>query len=115
MSDNCQKKVLMSGNQAMAEAAVRAGCRFYAGYPITPQNELTAYMAKRMPEVGGTFLCVFTLFASRERQQGRQRGYDGTFRHVHPFFPQHFLYFFPLPHGQASFRPTEASYKIPLS
>lgn len=47
---------LMRGNEAIAEAAIRAGCRFYTGYPITPQNELFEYMAKRMPEVGGTFL-----------------------------------------------------------
>lgn len=50
------KKILMCGNEVIAEAAIRAGCRFYAGYPITPQNELPAYMARRMPEVGGTFI-----------------------------------------------------------
>jgi len=50
------KKILMSGNEAFAEGAIRAGCRFYAGYPITPQNELTAYMAQHMPVVGGTFI-----------------------------------------------------------
>ena len=49
-------KVLMKGNEAIAEAAIRAGCRFYFGYPITPQTELAAYMAKRMPKIGGTFL-----------------------------------------------------------
>ncbi|WKV08047.1 3-methyl-2-oxobutanoate dehydrogenase subunit VorB [Thermoanaerobacterium sp. CMT5567-10] len=49
-------KVLMKGNEALAEAAIQAGCRHYFGYPITPQNEVTAYMAKRMPEVGGVFL-----------------------------------------------------------
>jgi 2-oxoglutarate ferredoxin oxidoreductase subunit alpha len=49
-------KVLMKGNEAIAEAAIRAGCRYYFGYPITPQNEIPAYMAKRMPRVGGTFL-----------------------------------------------------------
>ena len=48
--------VLMKGNDAMAEAAIIAGCRHYFGYPITPQNEVPAYMARRMPEVGGTFL-----------------------------------------------------------
>jgi 2-oxoglutarate ferredoxin oxidoreductase subunit alpha len=42
------KKILISGNEAIGEAAIQAGCAFYAGYPITPQNELTAYMAKRM-------------------------------------------------------------------
>ncbi len=50
------KKVLMSGNEAMAEAAILAGCKFYAGYPITPQNELTAYMAKRMHEEERSFV-----------------------------------------------------------
>ena len=51
-----EKKALMKGNEAIGEAAVRAGCRFYFAYPITPQNEIPAYMAKRLPEVGGTFL-----------------------------------------------------------
>ena len=50
------RKVLMSGNEALACGAIQAGCHFYAGYPITPQNELTAYMARRMPEVGGVFI-----------------------------------------------------------
>ena len=49
-------RVLMCGNEAMAEGAIQAGCRFYAGYPITPQNEIPAYMAKRMPESGGVFI-----------------------------------------------------------
>ena len=47
---------LMRGNEAVAEGAIRAGCRFYTGYPITPQNELFEYMAKRMPQAEGTFL-----------------------------------------------------------
>ena len=51
-----QEKVLMKGNEAIAEAAIRAGCRHYFGYPITPQTEIAAYMAKRMPKIGGTFL-----------------------------------------------------------
>jgi 2-oxoglutarate ferredoxin oxidoreductase subunit alpha len=46
----------MSGNDAMGEAAIRAGVRLYAGYPITPQNELTAYMAEHLPLRGGVFL-----------------------------------------------------------
>ena len=50
------EKYLMKGNEAIAEAAIQAGCRFYFGYPITPQTELAAYMAKRMPKVGGVFL-----------------------------------------------------------
>jgi 2-oxoglutarate/2-oxoacid ferredoxin oxidoreductase subunit alpha len=48
--------LLMTGNEAMAESAVRSGCQFYAGYPITPQNELTAYMAKRMPQDKKVFI-----------------------------------------------------------
>lgn len=51
-----KKKILMKGNEAAAEAAVIAGCRYYFGYPITPQNEIPEYMAKRLPEVGGTFI-----------------------------------------------------------
>ena len=50
------EKVLMKGNEALAEAAIAAGCRHYFGYPITPQTEVAAYMAKRMPKIGGTFL-----------------------------------------------------------
>ncbi len=50
------EKVLMKGNEALAEAAIRAGCHHFFGYPITPQTELAAYMAKRMPQVGGTYL-----------------------------------------------------------
>lgn len=49
-------RVLMKGSEAIAEAAVQAGCRFFFGYPITPQNQIPEYMSKRMPEVGGTFL-----------------------------------------------------------
>lgn len=49
-------KVLMKGNEVIAEAAVHSGCKFFFGYPITPQSELVAYMAKRLPEVGGLFL-----------------------------------------------------------
>jgi len=49
-------KVLMKGNEAIAEAAILAGCRHYFGYPITPQTEIAAYMAKRMPKIGGCFL-----------------------------------------------------------
>jgi 2-oxoglutarate ferredoxin oxidoreductase subunit alpha len=51
-----KNKILMTGNEAMAESAVRSGCQLYAGYPITPQNELTAYMAKRMPEKKRIFI-----------------------------------------------------------
>ena len=50
------KKVLMKGNEAIGEAAIRAGCRYYFAYPITPQNEIPAYMAKRLPEEKGCFL-----------------------------------------------------------
>ena len=49
-------KVFLKGNEAIAEAAVRAGCRFFAGYPITPQNEIPEYLSWRLPEVGGVFV-----------------------------------------------------------
>ena len=48
--------VLMKGNEALAEAAIRSGCKYYFGYPITPQTEVAAYMAKMMPKRGGVFL-----------------------------------------------------------
>lgn len=49
-------KKMMKGNEAIAEAAIMAGCRFFFGYPITPQNQIPEYMSARMPEVGGCFL-----------------------------------------------------------
>ena len=51
-----EEKVLMKGNEALAESAIRSGCRFFFGYPITPQTELAAYMSKQMPKRGGTYL-----------------------------------------------------------
>lgn len=50
------EKKLMKGNEAIAEAAIRGGCRFFAGYPITPQNEIPEYMSWRLAEVGGAFV-----------------------------------------------------------
>jgi TPP-dependent indolepyruvate ferredoxin oxidoreductase alpha subunit len=48
-------KVLMKGNEAIGEAAIRAGCLNYFAYPITPQSEVAEYLSARMPEVGGVF------------------------------------------------------------
>ncbi|MGI6688595.1 MAG: 3-methyl-2-oxobutanoate dehydrogenase subunit VorB [Christensenellales bacterium] len=50
------QKELWKGNEAIAEAAIRAGCKAYFGYPITPQNEIPEYMSRRMPEAGGVFV-----------------------------------------------------------
>ena len=50
------KKIFMKGNEVIAEAAIQAGCRFYAGYPITPQNEIPEYMSWRMEDAGGVFI-----------------------------------------------------------
>ena len=50
------EKVLMKGNEAIGEAAIRAGCLYFFGYPITPQSEVPEYLAKRLPEVGGQFV-----------------------------------------------------------
>lgn len=50
------EKFLMKGNEALAEAAIRNGCKHFFGYPITPQTEVAAYMAKRLPKIGGTYL-----------------------------------------------------------
>ena len=50
------EKMLMNGSHTVGEAAVRAGCRYYFGYPITPQNELPEYLSARLPDVGGAFI-----------------------------------------------------------
>ena len=50
------KRLLMKGTEAIAESAIQAGCRYFFGYPITPQNEIPEYMSKRLPEVGGVYL-----------------------------------------------------------
>jgi 2-oxoglutarate/2-oxoacid ferredoxin oxidoreductase subunit alpha len=57
-------KILLKGNEAVAEAAVRCGCRYYFGYPITPQNEIPEYMSWRLPEVGGVFVQAESELAS---------------------------------------------------
>ncbi len=49
-------KILMKGNEALAEAAIRAGCRCFFGYPITPQTQVAEYMSKRLPKIGGVYL-----------------------------------------------------------
>lgn len=58
------KKTLMTGNEAIAEAAVQAGCRHFFGYPITPQSEIPEYLSWRLPEVGGCFLQAESEIAS---------------------------------------------------
>ena len=55
---------LVQGNEAVAMGAIEAGCRFYFGYPITPQNEIPEYMAAHLPEIGGTFLQAESEIAS---------------------------------------------------
>ena len=51
------QKMLMKGNEAIAEAAIQAGCRFFFGYPITPQNQIPEYMSKRMPKMRAAASC----------------------------------------------------------
>ncbi len=64
------ERVLMKGNEALAEAAIRAGCRHFFGYPITPQTELAAYMAKKMPKIGGVYLQAESEVAAVNMVQG---------------------------------------------
>jgi 2-oxoglutarate/2-oxoacid ferredoxin oxidoreductase subunit alpha len=58
------ERKLMKGNEALALAAIRAGCRYYFGYPITPQNEITEYMSRELPKVGGSFIQAESELAS---------------------------------------------------
>ncbi|MEW6182367.1 MAG: 3-methyl-2-oxobutanoate dehydrogenase subunit VorB [Bacillota bacterium] len=57
-------RVLMKGNEAFGEGAIRAGCKYFFGYPITPQSELPHYLAKRLPEIGGLYLQAESELAS---------------------------------------------------
>jgi len=68
------EKVLMKGNEALAEAAIIAGCRHYFAYPITPQNEIPVYMSRRMPEVGGTFVQAESELAAISMVMGASAG-----------------------------------------
>ena len=56
INEKPKEKLLITGNEAIAQGAIDAGCFFYAGYPITPQNELIAYLAKKMPDLGRCFI-----------------------------------------------------------
>ncbi len=58
------KKELVNGNEAIARGAIAAGCKFYFGYPITPQNEIPEYLSKNLPEAGGTFIQAESEIAS---------------------------------------------------
>jgi len=68
------EKVLMKGNEALAEAAIIAGCRHYFAYPITPQNEIPVYMSSRMAEVGGTFIQAESELAAISMVMGASAG-----------------------------------------
>ena len=85
-----KEKLLFTGNDACGEGAVRAGCAFYAGYPITPQNELTAYMSVRMEEEGRTFIQAESELAAQkvpagehERRQRSRGGQQHCWRHCY--------------------------------
>ena len=60
----------MKGNEALAEAAIQAGCKHFFGYPITPQTEVAAYMSKRLPKIGGTYLQAESEVAAINMVQG---------------------------------------------
>lgn len=64
------EKMLMKGNEAAAEAALRAGCRFYYSYPITPQTEISEYLARHLPKIGGKFLQSLSEIAAINRVYG---------------------------------------------
>ncbi len=56
MSRQDSRELLLQGNEAVVEGALAAGCRFYAGYPITPSTEIAEALSRRLPELGGTFI-----------------------------------------------------------
>ena len=64
MNSNNLKKVFLKGNEAVAMAAIEAGCRCYFGYPITPQSDIPEYLSRELPKVGGTFIQAESEIAS---------------------------------------------------
>ena len=82
-----ETRVLMKGNEAMAEAAIQAGCDAYFGYPITPQAELLEWMARRMPEEGRAF--VQARVGDRGDQHGARRSRDRRSRPGQQQLPGH--------------------------
>ena len=66
-------KKLMKGCEAVAEAAIQAGCHYFFGYPITPQNDIPEYMAARLPKVGGCFLQAESEVAAINMVYGKRR------------------------------------------
>ena len=75
-------KQLMKGCEAIAEAAIRGGCRYFFGYPITPQNDIPEYMSVRLPEIGGVFLQAESeVAASNIQLAGDQPEAGGYFHH----------------------------------
>ena len=100
------KKYLMKGNEAMAEAALRAHCRHFFGYPITPQTEVAAYMAKRMPKLGGIYLqaeseiaavnMVLILILGRVQNYPYLFHFSKHFRWTRNFVRSYFIKCFPI-------------------
>ena len=68
------RKQMMKGNVAIAEGAIHAGCRYYFGYPITPQNDIPEYLAAELPKVGGTFIQAESEVASINMVLGAAAG-----------------------------------------
>ena len=72
-------RTLMKGCEAIGEAAIRAGCRLFFGYPITPQNEIPEYLSRRLPEVGGTFVQAESEVAASNMVYGAAAGGERVF------------------------------------
>jgi len=68
------ERMMMKGNEAIAEGAIRAGCRYYFGYPITPQNDIPEYLSRELPKVGGTFIQAESEIASINMVMGAAAG-----------------------------------------
>ncbi len=77
--------VLLQGNEAVAEGAIAAGARFFAGYPITPSTEIAETLSRRLPEVGGSFIQMEDEIACIAAVCGASlAGQQGAHRHVRP-------------------------------
>ena len=69
-----KKRLLLQGNEAIVEGALAAGCRFFAGYPITPASEISEVLSVRLPQIGGTFIQMEDEIASMAATIGASLG-----------------------------------------
>jgi TPP-dependent indolepyruvate ferredoxin oxidoreductase alpha subunit len=83
-----QKRLFVKGNEAVAMGALEAGCRYYFGYPITPQSDIPEYLSRELPKLGGTFIQAESEIASINMLLGASASGGGNGVNCHGFVGQ---------------------------